>query len=358
MIMDNKTLYQIINLGTPLIGDVKELNILDGRVSFVFEEKRDSSLPCLYLYWGVSKDDKKNKTGLDLDKLVYDGMIIPVVIDTSKFKEYIPDELGSINALQWNPKTPATLGNRVLRYFGLLDCTNKVFISYKRSDTSALAHQLYEALIKAKFHPFLDCYNIDSGVPFQEYLRNEVADSDVFLYLNSPNYDDSEYTREERECAQKLSLGILQVIFRGSNSQILLNSKDINTDEIADKEKVYSEEFVNSIVKEVDRQRAVMYEYRRKALINSYRMLNDGDHIYIMNSGIIYNVTKHELLNVIVRVPNSIDFHKTDKMINWQMSPENRKCLLYDSQFVRRDILDHIQWLNTSLPIKSIDINE
>lgn len=356
--MDNSTLYQIINIGTPLIGDVQELKISDNRVSFVSEAEHNVSLPCIYLYWGVSEDDKQNKSGLDLNKLVYDGMIIPVVTDTSKFKEYIPDELGRINAIKWNPKQPEHLGNRILRYFGLLDCTNKVFISYRRTDTSTLAHQLYEALVKSRFAPFLDCYSIDSGVPFQEYLLNEVVDSDVFIYLNSPNYEDSDYTIEERDCAQKLSIGILQVIFKDSKSKILLNSKDIRTDEVADKDKVYSDEFVGRIVAEVDRQRAVMYEYRRKALINSYRMSNEGDYVTLLQNGIIFNATKHELLNAVVRVPNSTDFHKTDKMINWQTSPENRKCLLYDSQFIRRDILDHIQWLNNSLPVKSIDINE
>lgn len=356
LVTDN-ILYQICNLGTPEIEHIADLRITDNRISFVQTEGVNPKLPCIYLYWGMSESDKQNQSGIDLNKLVYDGMVLPIVPDANKFNDYIPDELRKINAFHWDAKKTELLANRILKFFGLLECTSKVFISYRRSDTTAFAHQLYEELCKSKFVPFLDCYCIESGVPFQEYLRNEVVDSDVFIYLNSPNYEDSEYTKEERDCAQKLSIGVVQVVFNNAAATQLLNSVVIATGEDADKDNTYSQELLERVVKEVNTQRAVMYEFRRKSMINSYRMINDGDTIVLRDSGVIFNVTKHELLNPVVHVPNSVDFQKTDKMLNWASPDIYKRCLLYDSQFVRRDILDHINWLNTSLPIKSFDIN-
>lgn len=351
-------LYQVINIGSSPIETIEDLGVNDDRVVIVNESTKDRNLPVVYLYWGHSEEDKVYDGDLNLLHLCEDNMIVPIVEDPRMFNEFIPSELAKINALIVKPNDYRKVGVWILRYFGLYESTNKIFISYRRSDTTTLAHQLYERLIEEKYTPFLDCYSIESGVDFQEYLRNEIADADVFVYLNSPNYDDSQYTVEELDCAQKLSLGIVQVLFNHVVKKNVLNSVDIDTHEDAEKDKQYPNDLIDGIVRNIEVQRAIMYEYRRKALVNSYRFLNEGDAIYIHTDGIIHNTTKHELLNAVVHVPNSLDFHKTDKILHWADADKYKKCLLYNSQFVRRDILDHINWLNSSLPIESIDINK
>lgn len=350
-------LYQIVNLGTSPINSIKELGIDDSRLSFVAEGEKDDKLPVVYLYWGVSKADKEYKGNLNLMQLYEDNMIVPIVEDNKKFNEYIPDDLSKVNALEVKTKNYQNVGDWILRHFELYQATNKIFISYRRSDTSMFAHQLFEKLTEAKYTPFLDCFSIDSGVNFQEYLRNEIVDADVFVYLNSPHYDESPYTVEERECAQKLSLGIIQVLFNGAAKLSVLNSVDIDTKEVADKDRRYPESLIDSIKIEIERQRAVMYEFRRRCMINSYRLENENDALYIRTNGIIFNTKKLELLNPVVHVPNSVDFQKTDKILSWADPNTYKRCLLYSSQFVRGDILDHIQWLNKSLPINLVDIN-
>ena len=49
------------------------------------------------------------------------------------------------------------------------------------------------------------------GVDFQEYLRHELSDSSVFVFLNTPNYPMSQFTMEELTVCSKLQMGILEI---------------------------------------------------------------------------------------------------------------------------------------------------
>lgn len=136
-------------------------------ISLVNVESIDERLPLLILYFGQTPDDKAKTYPLDLQLRAKAQEVLPIVQDVSKFGECIPDTLGSINAFVLkNEKSVPKLKNRILSWFGLLDNTRKIFISYKRSDTTALAHQLFDSLIRKGYIPFLDSYSLESGVNF------------------------------------------------------------------------------------------------------------------------------------------------------------------------------------------------
>lgn len=349
------TYYQVVNIGTAYTTTSLDIGLDDDRISIVSEDSIDKSLPTVYLYWGKSSGTKTYQGSLNLRELAADNMIIPVIDDSTDFMKSIPDELARINALIIKSGNYAIVGNWILKHFGLYEATNKVFISYRRSDTSMLAHQLFERLIEAGYTPFLDCYSIESGVDFQEYLRNEIVDADVFVYLNSPHYNESPYTIEERDCAQKLSLGIVQVTFNEVSTDIsVMNSSNIALGLDANPIFIYNSDVIDRILVEIEKKRAVMFEYRRKALVNSYRLLNERDCLCIRADETIYNVSKGELLKPVCHVPTAVDFHSTDKQFKHD---KQHKKILFDSQFIRRDILDHIKWLDRSLPVNICDIN-
>ena len=100
------------------------------------------------------------------------------------------------------------LKNFVLRYFGLLDVNRKIFISYKRDDCEGLAKKLYDELNKKNFVPFLDSYVIEPGVIFQDYLKHELADSELMVFINSKDYEQSKWCKEELTAASELQVGI------------------------------------------------------------------------------------------------------------------------------------------------------
>lgn len=179
---------QIIFLGTPYIQSELEKSLHSFEdIRIIQEEKKDSNQPVLYLYCGDCEEDKNKHSTTFLNGLVEKQLILPVVKDPNLFNAYIPEELSSINAVIIPSGNEVNkLKNRVLEWFGKIEVNRKIFISYKRSDSTVLTQQLYNALIKAHYIPFLDSYSIDSGVAFQEYLLHELSDSAVFLFLNTP----------------------------------------------------------------------------------------------------------------------------------------------------------------------------
>jgi len=74
----------------------------------------------------------------------------------------------------------------------------KVFISYKRSESSAFALLLRDRLEKEGFDAFIDMQNIDPGATWEEVIKHEITiDTDVFISLLAPNTLDSDNVANE-----------------------------------------------------------------------------------------------------------------------------------------------------------------
>ena len=127
-----------------------------------------------------------------LGHLLTDGsLIIPVVEDTASFGTLVPPQIAHLNGI-----SVADCGNdfvrlaaRILEGFGLLREKRRLFISYRRVETSGVAAQLYEVLDASGFDVFLDTHGVlRPGEPFQDILWHRLADTDVALLLDSPGF--------------------------------------------------------------------------------------------------------------------------------------------------------------------------
>lgn len=78
--------------------------------------------------------------------------------------------------------------NCALESFRLLRKSRRVFISYKRSESTGVAQQLFDLLIRNGFDPFLDSYSIRPADNFQEELLHRMTDSDVLIQLYTPEF--------------------------------------------------------------------------------------------------------------------------------------------------------------------------
>jgi hypothetical protein len=65
----------------------------------------------------------------------------------------------------------------------------QVFLSYRRSDTAAVAHALRYALLLGRHAVFLDTEDVDSGAAFRDVIRDWLAKSDLVLFLIGPGFD-------------------------------------------------------------------------------------------------------------------------------------------------------------------------
>ena len=186
----------VILLGTPFF--VSELRSLLATSSSVEVKDYDGASTvdgALYVYFGESKKDKARKyENISLTKLAKEARIVPILKNLDDFRSNIPDELSAINAISVDSMLAVgKLKCFILEFFGLLESNRKVFIPYKRNDSLTFAHQLHNALVAAHYKPFLDSYSINYGVDFQEYLRHELSDSSMFVFLNTPNYPMSQF---------------------------------------------------------------------------------------------------------------------------------------------------------------------
>jgi hypothetical protein len=89
----------------------------------------------------------------------------------------------------------------------------RMFISYKRSDSLGVAHQLYAALIEQRWKVFLDDHSIDWGEHFQDELHWELDDVDLVILLVSPNVHHSKWVMEEIASANKRDVGLVCVVW-------------------------------------------------------------------------------------------------------------------------------------------------
>jgi hypothetical protein len=84
----------------------------------------------------------------------------------------------------------------------------RIFISYRRDDTSPLAEQLFTELTKNRFEVFLDRFSIDVGINFQQRLQQELSDKSMMLMLESTTYLESNWVDYEIAFAKKYRLGL------------------------------------------------------------------------------------------------------------------------------------------------------
>ena len=360
--MDKPT-YQLLALGTPYYL-VELMDILKDMpyISLVDVASIDERLPLLILYFGQTPDDKAKTYPLDLERRAKVQEVLPIVQDVSKFDTCIPDTLGSINAfVLTDGKSVPKLKNRILSWFGLLDNTRKIFISYKRTDTTALAHQLFDTLIKKGYIPFLDSYSLEPGVDFQEYLMNEISDADMFILLNSSNYDQSEYTKAELVAASKLGIGILQVVFPDSkNFEEARISSVLQLSDQLPQDKKYKQEIVDDIIYNMERFRAQGFRTKRRILVDGLKSKYDGKTITTLEDGSVSVVDSKTVYYPITHVPTSEDLELAYHSMSKLNLPDGAiKKICYYGIHCRCDKRNHMNWLNTfNLPVLSEDISE
>lgn len=364
LILHMKPSYQLLALGTPyFISELEDVLKIYPYISFVdTPELIDERQPLLCLYYGATKEDKNKVYPMDLKRRAANQEVLPIIDNPIHFNDYIPSDIGSVNAFILSDATKVEkLKNRILSWFGLLDNTRKIFISYKRSDTSALAHQLFDSMIKMGYIPFLDSYSIESGVDFQEYLMNEISDADMFIMLNSSNYDQSEYTKAELVAASHLGIGILQVTFPESKNfpEAVFSSKILLKEQLPPLEK-YSDVIVNDIIYQMERYRAQGFQTKRRILIDGLRSRYLGMTMTTLEDGSITVEESNSVYYPVTHVPTSEDLelaYKSMQKLNLPSSVMKRIC--YYGIHCRHNKRNHLKWLNEcKLPVFSEDISE
>lgn len=371
--------YQLIILGTikPFIRDImklyheriEELKLQKEFYEIYFKDDLKSYMgnqPAFVIYFGSENGIFEDV--YEVEKLLKEGnIVLPIFFDS--FGNEIPKILSNQNGLKYTDVKNDKIVNLVLESFGKLRNTRKVFISYKRDESTSVAIQLYEALEKNNFDVFLDTHSIKQGEPFQDELWHRMTDCDVILLLNTPKFLESEWCEKEIAEASVKQIGVIQVIWPKHKLERMAElcfsyqlSKKNFAKGIYDKKDIskLNDNTVNDLVKQVESIRARNLASRQDNLITEFlnTAFKYGKNMTIQPERFITEniaVDKRRVFIPSVGMPQSFDCNTSSELKKEikEYSVEE-VYLIYDDVRIREKWLNHLSYLNEYLDVKTI----
>ncbi|WMC06297.1 toll/interleukin-1 receptor domain-containing protein [Elizabethkingia anophelis] len=375
--MDYK--YQLLILGTDvpekfqiltkLFEKIKDLGLPKEIIKVIAAENvyKDylGNQPAFALYFG---DKDGNHKHLDItDKLLKDGtMILPIYFgspDAGAFSKEIPCTLANQNGMQFKDSELDRISNIVLESFELLRNTRKIFISYRRNESTSVAIQLYEALESFNYDVFLDTHSIGKGEPFQDELWHRMTDCDVIVLLNTPNFLESYWCKEEFAEAGTKQIGLVQLVWPNheikkidSGSHISYPLQLEETDFIdniynnKDKSKLV-EITVEQIIQKVESVRARNLASRQDNLITDFRNIAQdcGRNITVQPEKFLTEDLPSGKRNIFIPtigIPQSTCCQSAEIRHELENNKNVSIRLIYDDLRIRDKWLKHLDWLN------------
>jgi hypothetical protein len=328
--------------------------------------------PTFCLYFGSDSGSFKN---LDiLSTLIRDAnLILPIGSDLKKFSKQIPKELGNVNGFELSSRNDIEkLVSCILEGLSLLRLSRRLFISYKRDESSTVAIQLFEQLEKNGFDVFLDTHSIRPGEPFQEELWHRMTDTDVVVMLNTPGFLNSNWTTQELAKANSMSIGILQVIWPSHKLErdaelsvpMQLNFSDFRNCFFSRSTKQLNEKTISNIVSQVESLRARSLASRQDNIITEFIASSNkvGKKADLQSEKFItvkQSDGKELVVIPTVGVPQAFTYNQSEDLVARIKSKNVAGAfLLYDHRNIREKWLTHLAWLDNYLPIKTVKIVE
>jgi hypothetical protein len=335
-----------------------------------FSAEYIANAPTFCLYFGSTSGNFQNQD--ILNKLLEDAtLILPVVSDLTKFTQQIPKELRNINGFQLATKDDIErLVSSILEGLSLLRLSRRLFISYKRDESTSVAIQLFEQLEKNGFDVFLDTHSIRPSEPFQEELWHRMADTDVVVMLNTPNFMKSQWTTEELAKASALSIGVVQLVFPNHKLEreaelsipYQLQETDFGNAKYTDSKSYLTDETVQKVVSLAESLRARSLGARQDNLISEFISFAQKQKVKVqLQPEKFITVTKKDDTEIIiiptVGIPQAFNYHQKEELIK-RIKNNGKEVIyiLYDHINIRERWLKHLDWLDNYLPIKTIKL--
>jgi hypothetical protein len=160
-----------------------------------------------YLADATSRDDPAISATLQAAR----DRMLPVLPLTHKDDDIfaiLPEVVRPLNAQVWEGTEDRAV-QALLRLLGLIERERRLFLSYARRETSALALQLRTRLSERGYDVFLDRFSVPPAADFQRRINIELSDKAFVLLLESPAAVDSKWVQHEVAFAHTHSIALL-----------------------------------------------------------------------------------------------------------------------------------------------------
>lgn len=324
--------------------------------------------PSFVYYFG-----KKNHNDKDVDllkTLMLNGdAIIPVYFHKEAFNEEIPPQVSMMNGKIYTADKKDDFVNYALEALRLMRQNRKLFISYRRNDSTAIANQLYDTLVRCNYDVFLDAYSIGPARNFQEELHHRLSDCDILIQLYTKEFKESPWCLEEITSANQKQIGIIELIWPELTldmhnhlcAPIQLKEKDFTT-KSTDRYSKLTNDIVDSIVHKVESVRARNMAARQDSLIGEFikEAQNVGRSLIQEYKYLVERKGDNDLDVFIpaVGIPQSYDCYESLLFKELLKNPQTRIFIIYDDLRIKKKWIEHLDWLNSSLEVKTIKKKE
>lgn len=315
----------------------------------------------------VHRDDDVAK----LEVLLNNGdAIYPLYFDEGAFEQETPDCLHGMNGHRYSVVEVDKYVNCALESLRLLRKTRKIFISYRRTDSTAVANQLFDVLTRRNFDVFLDSYVIRGADNFQEELFHRMSDCDVLLQLHTNGFKNSKWCRAEVEMANMKQIGLIEVIWPDARLErwselcypYYLNKEDFKRRRYKNNKALLNTKTLNAIARDVESVRArnlaarqdnITGEFVKEAQKVGKKLIQELYYLMEKTSN-----GKQRLFLPAVGIPSSYDYYESLEFRNMLHDEHLEIYLLYDELRIREQWISHLDWLDSSLEVKSIKKKE
>lgn len=292
------------------------------------------------------------------------AVVIPVVSALEDFASKVPANLAATNGMKLDPADSGfeKVAALVLELLGLLRKRRRLFISYRRTESSGVAQQLYHSLDERSFDVFLDTLSVRAADEFQEQLWHRMADSDVVVLLYTQSIHSSGWVEKEIDRASGMKITVLQLVWPGVK-------RDPRT-ELFEPLYLQQDDFdparpgelkagkCASICTLVEGLRARSLANRQAELIGTLRDCAAKRRLTIAVQptrfvDVYCDANSFARVIPAIGVPDSESFH-AGALAPVDGNVPKQVVLLYDSLNVAKGWRTHLDWLHAYLPVKTI----
>jgi hypothetical protein len=308
---------------------------------------------------------------MDLRSILADSLpVITAVDDLEGYRSKVPIELEAINGLAVASDADiARMVSTILENLGLLRSERRLFISYRRIESKAVAIQLYEALDARGFDVFLDTRSVRPAVNFQAELWHRLADTDVVVLLDTPDFRISDWTVQELARANATNVQILHLLWPGVNPDpasafsdfLPLRLADFRGGIAPDFTAPLTDECVLTVCRRAESLRARALAARYAYLVDSFcDAARNAGHDVIVQPGRYISLGAGGAARAVfpaVGVPSSPRIEEFERAVE-KLVPAPPVRFIY----VERGVLDkwrtHLAWLSSHLPVKTFQLSD
>lgn len=291
--------------------------------------------------------------------------IYPLYFENGKFVQETPDCIHQMNGHQYQTQELDKYVNCALESLRLLRKTRKVFISYRRNDSIAVANQLFDVLTRRNFDVFLDSYVIRGSDNFQEELFHRMSDCDVLVQLNTNDFKNSKWCRAEVEMANMKQIGLIEVVWPNSClerwSELCypyhLKVEDFQRKRFKNKKSVLKSSVLNAIARDVESVRARNLAARQDNIVGEFvKEAQKQGRTIVQELYYLLEITDDgtRLYLPAVGIPSAFDYYESLEFKTLFQNQYLEIYLLYDELRIREKWIKHLEWLDLSLEVKSI----